>query len=78
LGIPDTWGVDGFILRVITTAGTTVSASSTAIGFASNDCWRPQKLYIAVGTTVLFLLLLYILDGLVISVHGLISTKDAC
>ena len=76
-----TGDIDCVILRVITTAGTAISASSTAIGFASNGCWRPQKLYITVGATKclmfrLFLLfLLYILAWLVISVHSLISTK---
>ena len=76
----DARDLDCVILRVITTAGTTVSTPSTAIGFASNNGWRPQKLYITVGTTKRFLscrlLLLYTLDWLVIFVHSPISTKD--
>jgi hypothetical protein len=74
--------IDGVILRVITTTRTTISASSTAIGFASHDCWGPQKLYITVGTTgtfllrTSFLLLLHFLDWLVIAMHSPIPTKD--
>lgn len=73
--------IDCVVLRVITTAGTTISASCTAIDFVSHGCWRPLKLYITVGTTErlvlrpFFLCLLYILAWLVISVHSLISTK---
>jgi hypothetical protein len=72
--------IDCVILRVITAARTTVSTSSTTIDFASNNCWRPTKLYITVGTTQRFLLRLliplYMLDWLVISVHNPILTKD--
>ena len=77
-----TGDINGIILRVITAAGTTISTASTAIGLASNNCWRPQKLYITVGTTerflprMLFLPLQYMLDRLVISVHRLISTVE--
>ncbi len=73
--------IDGVILRVITTTRTTISTPSTAIGFASHNCWRPQKLYITVSTTeiflfrVPFLLLLHILGWLVIAMHSPIPTK---
>jgi hypothetical protein len=75
--------VDLVVQRVITTARTAISTSSTAIGFALNGCWRPEKFYITVGTTERFLfrtfllLLLHILDWLVISVHSLISTVES-
>jgi hypothetical protein len=75
--------LDRVIQRVITTARTTIGTSSTAIGFALDGRWRPQKLYITVGTTerlvfcTFLLLLLYTLDWLVISVHSLISTVES-
>ena len=73
--------INGVILRVIATTRTTISTPSAAIGFASHNCWRPQKLYITVGATGIFLfrasflLLLHILDGLVIAMHSPIPTK---